>query len=101
MVAAIAAGSTVVAVATVAAGAAIAVTAPMPAAIATVTARATVAAFTRLARRAGVGQLFTGFLVDEAHRQPDLAALVDLEQFDLDLLAFGENVADVFDPLVL
>src|SRR5581483_4308877 len=35
---------------------------------------------TRLARRTRVGQLLAGFLVDEAHRQADLAALVDLEQ---------------------
>ncbi|HTK71986.1 MAG TPA: hypothetical protein VL331_05765, partial [Croceibacterium sp.] len=38
---------------------------------------------TRLARRAGVGQLFAGFLVDQPHRQADLAARVDLEDLDL------------------
>src|SRR4051812_14425067 len=45
-----------------------------------VAARTAVAAFPRLARRAGVGQLFAGLLVDEAHRQANLAALVDFEQ---------------------
>src|SRR6185295_3009975 len=85
-----------------AAVAAVAARATIPAvtAWAAVAARAAVAAFARLARRAGVGQLFAGLLVDQAHRQADLAALVDLEQLDLDLLAFGEDVADVLDPLV-
>ena len=46
---------------------------------------------TRLARRTGVGQLFAGLLVDEAHRQADLAALVDLEELDLHFLAFGQT----------
>ncbi len=73
----------------------------MSAAITTVAARSAVAAFTRLARRARVLQLFAGLLVDEAHRQANLAALVDLEQLDLHFLAFGKDVADVLDPLVL
>src|SRR5262245_7458619 len=64
--------------------------------VATVTAR-----FARLAGRTGVFQLGAGFLVDQAHRQADLAARIDLEQLDLDLLALGQDVADVLDPLVL
>src|SRR5438270_286261 len=51
-------------------------------------------------RGTGVGQLLTGFLVDQAHRQANLAARIDLEQLDLDLLAFAQDVADVLDPLV-
>ena len=93
--------ATVVAIATVAARAAITVATAMAATVATVTARATVTALARLARRAVVRKLFAGLLVDEAHRQADLAALVDLEQLDLHFLAFGEDVADVLDPLVL
>src|SRR6476661_7020913 len=80
--------------------AAVAATA-VTATVATIAARSAVAAFAGFARRAGVGQLFTGLLVDEAHRQAHLAALVDLEQLDLDLLAFAEDVADVLDTLVL
>ena len=70
-------------------------------AIATVAARATVAAFTRFARWAGIFEFGTGFLVDEAHRQTNLAALVDFDQLDLHFLAFAEDVADVLDALVL
>src|SRR4051794_31835314 len=69
--------------------------------IAAITTGSAVAAFARLARRTGIGQLFAGFLVDQTHRQADLAALVDLDQLDLDLLALGEDVTDVLDPLVL
>src|SRR5204863_2037324 len=57
--------------------------------------------FARFARRTGVRQLLASLLVDEPHRQADLPALIDLEQLDLDLLAFGQDVADVLDPLVL
>lgn len=80
----------------------IAVAAPPATTTVTVAARSaiTIAAFTRFARGTAVGQLFAGFLVDEAHRQADLAALVDLDQLDLDLLAFGQDVADVFDPVI-
>ena len=51
------------------------------AAIAAVAARSavTVATLARFARGTCVGKLFAGFLVDETHRQADLAALVDLE----------------------
>src|SRR3546814_2335581 len=70
------------------------------------TAAATVAAFTArtaitagFARRAGVFERFAGFLIDDAHRQADLAARVDLEHLDLDLLPFGEDVGDLFDSL--
>src|SRR5207248_1902298 len=77
---------------------AVAVTA---AAAMTITARATVAAFTRFARRTGIGQLLAGFLVDEAHREADLTARIDLDQLDPDLLAFAQDVADILDPLVL
>src|SRR5690606_7620563 len=88
---AVAAGRTVVAIAaraavTVAAAfaarAAIAITAATAAGTAVaVTARATVtpAALARFAGRTGVLQLGAGFLVDDAHRQADLAARVDLE----------------------
>src|SRR5207302_3121892 len=67
----------------------------------TIAARPTVAAFTRLSWRTGIGKLLAGLLIDQAHRQADLAALVDLEQLDLHFLALGEDVADVLDPLVL
>src|SRR6185369_6450962 len=94
------------AIASVTARAPVITTAPVTAAAtmtvaAALSPRATVAAFTRLPRRTGVGQLFAGLLVDEAHRQAHLAALIDLEQLDLDLLAFAQDVADVLDPLVL
>src|SRR5204863_1036008 len=79
---------------------AVAPRATVPAATPAITARTAVAAFARLPRRTGVGQLFAGFLVDQAHRQADLAALVDLDQLDLDLLALAQHVADILDPLV-
>src|SRR3546814_18379439 len=43
---------------------------------------------------------FAGCLIDDAHRQADLAARVDLEHLDLDLLPVGEDVGDLFDALV-
>src|SRR5690606_31477053 len=55
----------------------------------------------RFARGTGVLQLLAGFLVDHAHRQADLAAVVDLEDLDLHFLAFGDDVGRLFDPLVL
>src|SRR6478672_8228737 len=73
----------------------------MPATVAAIATRAPVTALARLARGTGVGQLLAGFLVDEAHREAHLAALVDLEQLDLHFLTLGEDVADVLDPLVL
>src|SRR5690606_20780012 len=74
------------------------------AAIAAASARATVATAVRpvtarLARRTGVLQLGARFLVDHAHRQADLAALVDLEHLDLHFLAFADHVGRALDPL--
>src|SRR3954470_1337349 len=54
-----------------------------------------------LPRRTGVLELGAGFLVDDAHRQADLAARVDLEDLDLHFLAFGDDVGGALDPLVL
>jgi hypothetical protein len=66
--------------------------------IAAVTARTAVTA--RFARRASVFELFAGFLVHDAHRQANLAARIDLEDLDLDFLAFGQDVSDLLDALV-
>ena len=52
------------------------------------TAIATITARLAFAWRTCVFQLFTGFLVDDTHRQANLAALVDLEDLDLYFLAF-------------
>jgi hypothetical protein len=71
------------------------------AAITAIAARATIAAFAGLARRAGVFQLFAGFLIDDAHRQANLAARIDLEDLDLDFLAFAQGIRDLLDALVL
>ena len=54
----------------------------------------------RFARRAGVFQLLAGFLIDDAHRQANLAARIDLEDLDLDFLAFGHDVGRLFNALV-
>src|SRR5436190_2765815 len=84
--------------------AAIAPRATAAAAAAAVTARAAIAARAAVAaafaRGTGVLQLRAGFLVDDAHRQADLAARVDLEDLDLDLLALAQGVANVLDALV-
>src|SRR3546814_6670898 len=48
--------------------------------------------FARFTGRTGVFQLFAGFLVDDAHRQADLAAVVDLENLDLHRLPFGDDI---------
>src|SRR6185437_16207732 len=100
---AIAARSTVVAAAPVSPvttrTAIVAAPTAVPAAIAAIAAGSAILA--RLARRTRVREFFAGVLVDQAHRQAHLAALVDLQQLDLHFLAFRENVADVFDPLVL
>ncbi|MCB2061916.1 MAG: hypothetical protein KDE25_00380, partial [Novosphingobium sp.] len=77
--------------------AAIAVTPRTAVPVTTATAAATVAARTttvatitprlaRFARRTGVFQLLAGFLVDDAHRQANLAAIVDLQHLDLHFL---------------
>src|SRR5262249_5969869 len=55
----------------------------------------------RLARWAGVGQLLAALLIDQPHRQANLAAWVDFEDLDLDLLAFAQDVGDLGDALVL
>src|SRR4029079_5248575 len=52
----------------------------------------------RASRRGGLGPLLglkvlTGRLVDDLHRQPDLAALVEAEQLDLYLVAFLDDVS--------
>ncbi len=51
------------------------------------------ARFARFAGRAGVFEFLAGFLIDQAHRQANLAARIDLEHLDLDRLAFGNDVA--------
>src|SRR5690606_8758559 len=63
---------------------------PIPArtAIAAITPVAPVAAgLAGLAGRTAIFELGTTFLVDQSHRQADLAALIDFEQLDLDVLA--------------
>src|SRR5690242_21539710 len=75
-------------VASVTPRATVAVTA-VPSAIAAISAVAS--RLTRLARRAGVGELLAGFLVDQPHRHTDLAARVVLEELDLHFLAFGAD----------
>ena len=52
------------------------------------------------ARRTRVLELGAGLLVHDAHRQTDLAALIDLENLDLDFLAFAQDIGDLLDPLV-
>jgi hypothetical protein len=60
------------------------------AAITAIATRATITTLARLARRAGIFQLFAGLLIDDAHRQANLAARIDLEDLDLDCLAFAQ-----------
>src|SRR5690606_17570444 len=62
---------------------------------------ATLAALARFPRREGVFRYLAGLQVDDAHRQADLAARVDLEDLDLHFLAFGDDVGRLLDPLVL
>src|SRR3546814_5084806 len=57
--------------------------------------------FARFTGRTGVFQLFAGFLVDDAHRQADLAAVVDLENLDLHRLPFGDDIGRLLDAFVL
>src|ERR1700761_6232400 len=38
-------------------------------------------------------EVLAGLLVDDLHREPHLAALVEAEQLDLDLVAFLDDVA--------
>ena len=75
--------------------------AAITATVAAITAITPVAArFARFTGRTGVFHLSTGFLIDDAHRQADLAAVVDLEDLDLDLLAFLDDVGRLLDALV-
>ena len=57
--------------------------------------------FARFTRRAVIFERGAGFLVHHPHRQPDLAALVDLEHLDIDVLAFGNHIRRPLDPLAL
>ena len=63
-------------------------TAITAAAGATITTIATGAIAARFARRAGIFDLGTGFLIHQPHRQANLAARIDLENLDLDRHAF-------------
>ena len=95
--AALAAATRTAIAATITARAAVTATraAAVATAITTITAR-----FTRLARRAGVFQLGTGFLIDDAHGQANLAAGIDLEDLDLNGLAFLDHIGGLLDALV-
>src|SRR3546814_13407548 len=65
------------------------------------TARTTIAArFTRFAGRTRIFQFLTGFLVDNAHRQADLAPIVNFEDLDLHFLPFGKDIADFLNALI-
>src|SRR3546814_11654634 len=65
------------------------------------TARTTIAArFTRFAGRTRIFQFLTGFLVDNAHRQADLAPIVNFEDLDLPFLPFGKDIADFLNALI-
>ena len=44
-------------------------------------------------------EVLAGLLVDDLHRQADLAALVEAEQLDLDLVAFLDDVGGLVDAL--
>ena len=69
------------------------------AAIATWATAIAAAAFALFAWWAGVFQLFTGFLVNNAHRQANLAAIVEADQLDLDFIAFLDDVGHLANPL--
>src|SRR5690606_34034229 len=69
--------------------------------IAVASAPAAFAITSGLTRRTGVFELLAGFLIDDAHRQANLAPVVDLEDLDLHFLAFGDDVGRLLDPLVL
>src|SRR3546814_3441948 len=65
------------------------------------TARTTIAArFTRFAGRTRIFQFLTGFLVDNAHRQADLAPIVNFEDLDLHFMPFGTDIADFLNALI-
>src|SRR5207253_1160020 len=44
-------------------------------------------------------EVFAGRLVDRLHRQPGLAAVVEAEQLDLDLVAFLDHVGGLLHPV--
>ena len=67
----------------------------------TTTVAAIATRFARFASRTGVFQFFAGFLIDDAHRQANLATVVDFENLDLNFLPFGHDVGRLFDALVL
>ena len=77
-------------------------------AITTIAARATVTAITAVAsgltgfaRRTSVFEFGTGFLVDQTHRQANLATRIDFENLDLDVHAFADNIGRLFNALIL
>src|SRR5436190_21873281 len=43
-------------------------------------------------------EILAGGLVDHLHRQPHLAAIVEPEQFDLDLVAFLDDIGGLLNP---
>ena len=43
-------------------------------------------------------EVLAGLLIDDLHRQPDLAALVEAEELDLHLVAFLDHVARLLHP---
>lgn len=88
---------------TVAAPVSAAVATALAAHFATVAARTTVTAVAAPAFTAALllllgRQLFAGGLVDDLHRQTDLAAVIEAEEFDVDFLAFLHHLADRSRP---
>ena len=58
----------------------------------------------RFPRRRGFGlllgfEVFAGHLIDHLHRQPRLAAVVEAEQLDLDLVAFLDDVGSLLHAI--
>jgi hypothetical protein len=60
----------------------------------------TIAALALFAGRACVFQLFTGFLINDAHRQANLAAWVDFKNLDLNVHAFADDVRNLLNALI-
>ena len=46
-----------------------------------------------------LGDFGAGFLIDHLHAEPDLAAIVEAEQFHFHLVAFLDDVGDLGDAL--
>src|SRR6185437_1386595 len=44
-------------------------------------------------------EVLAGHLIDHLHRQPRLAAIVEAEQLDLDLVAFLDDVGGLLHPV--